>query len=74
MWQCSNPSNFISKTNAQIIGVEIQKEVSEMARESVKINNLENQIEIINEDILKLKDKLETDSFDLITCNPRILK
>ena len=45
-----------------------------MARESVKINNLENQIEIINDDILKLKDKLETDSFDLITCNPPYFK
>ena len=58
---CGNapiPLILSQKTNAQIIGVEIQKEVSEMARESVKINNLENQIEIINDDILKLKDKL----------------
>ena len=74
---CGNapiPLILSQKTNAQIIGVEIQKEVSEMARESVKINNLENQIEIINDDILKLKDKLETDSFDLITCNPPYFK
>lgn len=68
------PLILSQKTKAKIIGVEIQKEVSEMAKESVQMNQLENQIEIINDDILNLKDKLETDSFDLITCNPPYFK
>ena len=44
------PLILSTKTNANIIGIEIQKEVSEMAKESVKMNNLENRITIINED------------------------
>lgn len=62
------PLILSSKTKAKIIGVEIQKEVSEMAKESVKINNLQDQITIINEDIKN--NKFETETFDIITCNP----
>ena len=70
---CGNapiPLILSTKTNAQITGVEIQKEVSELAKESVKINNLENQITIINEDINNYKNKAASDTFDIITCNP----
>ena len=70
---CGNapiPLILSTKTNAQITGVEIQKEVSELAKESVKINNLENQITIINEDINNYKNKASSDTFDIITCNP----
>lgn len=62
------PLILSTKTKAKIIGVEIQKEVSEMAKESVKINNLQDQITIINEDIKN--NKFETETFDIITCNP----
>jgi len=70
---CGNapiPLILSSKTNAEIIGVEIQKKVSCLAQESVKLNKLENQITIINEDIKTLKDKYPTEYFDIITCNP----
>ena len=43
----------------KIYALEIQKEISEMAGRSIKLNNLENQIELINDDI-KLKYILET--------------
>ena len=36
------------KTKALITGIEIQKEVYDLAVESVKLNNFENQITIIN--------------------------
>ena len=39
------------KSDAEIIGFEIQKEISELALESVKINGLEKNIKIINDDI-----------------------
>ena len=35
----------------KIYGVEIQDEVADMAKRSVKLNDLENKIEIINDDI-----------------------
>ena len=62
------PLILSTMTKAKIIGVEIQKEVSELAKESVEINKLENQIKIINDDIKK--DLFETENFDIITCNP----
>ena len=44
------------KTNLkEIIGVEVQKEVYEMAKKSIKLNNLENKFKIINENILNLE-------------------
>ena len=66
---------FLScKTSNKIIGVELQKEVYELAKESVAINNLQNQIEIINLDVNDLSSIYETDTFDLITCNPPYFK
>lgn len=61
-------------TDSEIIGVEIQKEIYALATESVKINGLEERISILNEDVKKLLDLFETDTFDLITCNPPYFK
>ena len=68
------PLILSTKTNANIIGVEIQKDIYHLAIESVKLNQLENQIEIINDDIKNLKTKFEGDSIDVITCNPPYFK
>ena len=74
---CGNapiPLILSTRTSAKIVGVEIQEEVEKLAIKSVKINNLENQIEIINDDINKLYENLESDTFDVITCNPPYFK
>ena len=74
---CGNapiPLILSTKTKTNIIGVEIQKEVYDMAVESVNINNLNKQIDIINADINDYYKKLESDSFDIITCNPPFFK
>lgn len=62
------PLILSTKTKANIIGYEIQKEVSLLAKESIEINNLQNQITIINDDIKN--NTYETETFDIITCNP----
>ena len=60
-----------AKTNLnKIIGVEIQKEIAEMAKRSIKLNNLENKFEIINENILNLLKVFGKNSFDVIVTNP----
>lgn len=64
------PLIISTRTKTKLIGVEIQKEVYDLAVKSVKLNNLDNQIEIINDDANNIINKYETDSFDLITCNP----
>ena len=61
-------------TDSEVIGVEVQKEIYALATESVKINGLEERISILNEDVKKLPDLFETDTFDLITCNPPYFK
>ena len=74
---CGNapiPLILSTKTNASITGVEIQKEVYDLALESVKINKKDNQINIINKDINEYYKEIETDSFDVITCNPPFFK
>ena len=74
---CGNapiPLILSTKTSCDIVGVEIQKDVYDMAMESVKLNNLDNQITIINDDINEYYKSLETDSFDIITCNPPFFK
>ncbi len=62
------PLILSTKTKAHITGIEIQKEVSEMAKESVQLNKLENQITIINDDIKN--NNFNNEEFDIITCNP----
>ena len=74
---CGNapiPLVLTTKTNANITGVEIQKDVYDLAAKSVKYNKCDNQITVINDDINSLYKKYESDSFDVITCNPPYFK
>lgn len=65
------PILLCGKTNLKkIIGIEIQKEVADMAKRSIKLNNLENRFEVINENILNLKNIFNNQSFDVIVTNP----
>ncbi|MGN1297306.1 MAG: tRNA1(Val) (adenine(37)-N6)-methyltransferase [Clostridia bacterium] len=54
----------------KVIGVEIQKEVAEMASRSIKLNDLQDKFEVINENILNLNNIYENQSFDVIVTNP----
>ncbi len=67
---CPIPLMLSTKTNSKIVAVEIQKEIYNLAKESIELNDLQNQIELLNMDAKDLTDSFETDSFDLITCNP----
>ena len=68
------PIILSKKTNAKITGVEIQKESYKLACKSLKINNLEKRIEVINDDIKNYYKNIETETFDVITCNPPFFK
>ena len=56
--------------NTTFVGTEIQQEVAEMAKRSVKLNNLEDRINILNENILNLKSIYNKKSFDAVVTNP----
>lgn len=54
----------------EIVGVEVQEEVYDMACRSVKLNSLENKFKVINENVLNLENVFENNSFDVIVTNP----
>lgn len=74
---CGNapiPLILSTKTDANITGVEIQENSAFLAQKSVNINNLENKIEIVNADIKEFAAGIESDYYDVITCNPPFFK
>lgn len=54
----------------RIVGVEVQEEVFDLANRNIKLNNLENKFEVINENIKNLKNIYEYGSFDVVVTNP----
>ena len=62
------------KTKAKIYGIEIQKDVFELAKKSVEINGFTDQIEIINADIKGIYKLVGANIFDIVTCNPPYFK
>lgn len=62
------------KTDKPIIGIDIQEDMVELAKESVKLNKLENQITIYKRDILEAFKDYETNIFDVISVNPPFFK
>jgi len=64
------PLILSTRTKSEIYGIEIQKEIYDLAQKSVAVNKLDSQIKIINCDVKCITDELGIESFDLVTCNP----
>ena len=74
---CGNapiPMFLTYRTSACIYGVEYQSEVFELGIRSVIENHLENQIKLFHDDVRNLKSVFDSDSFDVVTCNPPYFK
>ena len=56
-----------------LTGVELQKEIYELARSSIKYNEF-NKINLINDDINNISNTLKSESFDIVTINPPYFK
>ena len=54
----------------KIYALEVQEEISEMAMRSVKLNKLENKIQIINDNIKNIEKYLQNNSINAIVTNP----
>ena len=63
-----------SKTNAQIIELEIQERLADMATRSIELNGLTDRMSVINDNLNRALDHLHTSSADLIFCNPPYFK
>ncbi len=55
---------------SEIIGIEVQEEVYEMAKRSIQLNHLEDKFKIIQDNILNLNKYFEKNTFDAIVTNP----
>jgi len=61
---------FGKRKGLSIYGVEIQKDLADMARRSVGLNNLQDHITIIQEDFRNLKNIFKNQQFDVVVSNP----
>lgn len=68
------PIILSKKFSCSITGVEIQKEIYNLGLKSIELNQLENCISFINDDIKEFARKMESDVYDVITCNPPYFK
>lgn len=64
------PLLLSKRTKGNIIGIEIQEKLANMAIRSVRLNKLSGQITIINEDLKKIGSLVAQSHFDVVTCNP----
>lgn len=65
------PILIAGKSEAKnIVGVEIQEEVYEMATRSVKLNDLDDRVKIVNADIKTIDTELEVHGYHVVTSNP----
>ena len=60
--------------NTKILAVEIQKSLAECAKRNVRLNRLDNRVEILTEDIKRLKRILPANKFDFVFSNPPFRK
>lgn len=74
---CGNapiPMLLTFRTKAVIYGVEYQNCIYKLGKESIIENRIEDKIILINEDVRNLKNNFNSDSFDVVTCNPPYFK
>lgn len=58
------------RTNAKIIGLEIQERLVNMAERSIQLNELEGSISVICGDLKEQQRNLQQSYYDTVTCNP----
>lgn len=63
-----------TRTEAPITLVELQERLADMAKRSVTLNQLEDQVTVVNDDLKNLLDHAPRSQVDLILCNPPYFK
>lgn len=68
------PLFLSTKTKNVIYGIEIQKEIYDLAKKSVETNNLQEQISLYNMSIRDIKNSFKPEIASIVTCNPPYFK
>lgn len=64
------PLFLSARTEAEIIGIELQDRLADMAKRSVRYNKLEEQISIKLGDVKGISTEIGSEKYDVVTCNP----
>lgn len=68
------PLILTTRTDASITAIELQKEIYDMANETLRINNLSSRINLINDDVNNIGSYFDAETFDVILSNPPYFK
>ena len=68
------PMLLTYRTKAQIVGIELQKEIYDLGQKSILENNMSEQINLLNINIKDANKYLGLEQFDVVTCNPPYFK
>lgn len=66
----SIPLLLSTKTDIEMVGMEKNSNASRLSEISIKDNNLEDKIKVINDDIKNIDRYFAINSIDIIVCNP----
>lgn len=65
---------FARYENKRYVGIDIQKDMIEMASRSVRLNKIEDHIEMKHLDVKDVKETYSANSFNVVTSNPPYMK
>ncbi len=68
------PLYLSKRTQADMIGIEIQKESYDLAIRSIKENHLEHQIQMKLGNLISISNEIGKNCFEVVTCNPPFFK
>lgn len=62
---------LLAKTKIkEVVGIEVQAEVADMANRSIRLNKMENKFKIINCNIKDILNNVQREEFDVVVSNP----
>lgn len=64
------PLFLSARSQAEIVGIELQERLADMATRSVEYNKLTERIHITQDNVIGIASKIGSEKYDVVTCNP----
>lgn len=71
---CVIPLILANKYSNNIVAVELQQKIFNLAKNSVDLNKMSKQIKIINDNAINIDKYYKAEYFDIVSCNPPYFK
>lgn len=66
--------SIAAKNDVKVVGIEVQKDVFEVAEENIRLNNFEGKISLNNINVKDIKNNYQPQSADVVVTNPPYMK